>query len=67
MRPMPTLARQFAPFLQKSAANSILPNGPMWASAPTAKYASAFEFVEDFEDFYRTTVVCRSLRKLGVF
>ena len=39
----------------------------MWASAPTAKYASAFEFVEDFEDFYRTTVVCRSLRKLGVF
>ena len=26
---------QYAPFLRKSAANSLVPNGPMWASAPT--------------------------------
>jgi hypothetical protein len=30
-----TLPRQNAPFLRESSANSQLPNGPMWASAPT--------------------------------
>ena len=34
--------------LRKSSANSLLPSGPMWASAPTTKYADAYEFAVDF-------------------
>ena len=32
---MPTSTRQYAPILWKSNANSLVPNGAMWASPPT--------------------------------
>ena len=38
---------QTAPILRKSSANSKLPDGPMWASAPTAACANAYEFAEN--------------------
>ena len=34
--------------LRKSSANSQLPNGPMWASAPTIAWGCAYEFVNIF-------------------
>ena len=34
--------------LRKFSANSLLPSGPMWASASTTKYADAYEFAVDF-------------------
>ena len=39
---------QNVPILRKSSANSLLPSGSMWASAPTTKYAGIYEFAEDF-------------------
>ena len=39
---------QNMPVLWKSAANSSLPSGPMWASAPTAECAGTYESAEDF-------------------
>ena len=39
---------QNVPVLRKSAANSQLPSGPMWASAPTVKKASACGFALNF-------------------
>ena len=39
---MPTSARQNAPFLRKSTANSQLPNGPTESSAPTSALSILF-------------------------
>ena len=47
--------------LRESSANSQLPNGPMWASAPTVKAVGAYEFAEDS---YKITAFCGRSRTL---
>ena len=41
---MPTSTRQYHPFLQKSNANSKLPNGAMWASTLTQTWKAYRKF-----------------------
>ena len=50
---------QNIPVLWESTANSLLPSGPMWASAPTTSRVSAYEFAEDFRCFRAS---CRAER-----
>ena len=48
---------QDIPVLRESSANSQLPTGPMWASAPTTKCAGAIEFAKEFR---KTAAFCRA-------
>ena len=54
---MPTSARLEVTNLPKIPVKTVHSAGPMWASAPTTKYADAPGFAENF---YRTTASCRA-------
>ena len=55
--PMPTSARWEVTNSPKIPVKTVHSAGPMWASAPTTKYADAPGFAENF---YRTTASCRA-------
>ena len=59
---------QKTPFLRKSTANSELPRGPMWASAPTWKYGNACGFAERLSEMRKPPLAApRAGRGGGIF